>query len=287
MKTRGKYRLGTWSFKIMVKREATALGFISPRPALFTMGRVRHCTEDVYYLSTFWNQPHTNYTISQSFETNLIQIRYHLSTFGDQPHTNYTISPPFETNQIQIRYYLSTFWDQPDTNQKFLLKELSCSRGGGQPCPNGGEHLILIGKLLLPWWTLALPVPNLMLFSIRGKDDYIESPPSRLAGVGGSFDPREWGGQEVQVLLRHPLELLSGVTVFNGDLDQCFAGLVALIALVHAAADAGLALLHQRFRATALPNHLSLLASCSSSRPLPITRHYTSATTLKKCYQAV
>ena len=42
---------------------------------------------------------------------------------------------------------------------------------------------------------------------------YIESPPSRLAGVGGSFDPRERGGQEVQVLLRHPLELLQKTDV--------------------------------------------------------------------------
>ena len=53
---------------------------------------------------------------------------------------------------------------------------------------------------------------------------------------------------------------LSGVTVFNGDLGQCFvAGLIALvgiIALAHAAADARLALLHQWFRATALSNHL-------------------------------
>ena len=36
----------------------------------------------------------------------------------------------------------------------------------------------------------------------------IESPATRLARVGGSFNPRERGGQEVQILLRHPLELL-------------------------------------------------------------------------------
>ena len=117
----------------------------------------------------------------------------------------------------------------------------------------------------------------------------IESPPSRLARVGGSFNPREWGGQEVKVLLRHPLELLhktdveihngprykrpkkvlemkkkrkrghlSGGTVFNGDLDQCFVGLIVLVGLVALATDARLALLHQWFRATALSNHLHL-----------------------------
>ena len=92
--------------------------------------------------------------------------------------------------------------------------------------------------------------------------------------------------------------------MFNGDLDQCFVGLVApvsFVALAHSAADAGLALLHHWFRATALSNHLHerlhkegwaldiaskgyflylpLLTPCSSSRPLPITRHNTSATT--------
>ena len=47
--------------------------------------------------------------------------------------------------------------------------------------------------------------------------------------------------------------------MFNGDLDQCFVGLVApvsFVALAHSAADAGLALLHHWFRATALSNHL-------------------------------
>jgi len=72
-----------------------------------------------------------------------------------------------------------------------MVEELGCSRGGGQPSPDGGQHLILVRELLLPWWTLALAIPNLMLFSIRSKNDDIESPPSRLAGVGGSFDPRE------------------------------------------------------------------------------------------------
>ena len=30
--------------------------------------------------------------------------------------------------------------------------------------------LILVRELLLPWWTLALAIPNLMLFSIRSKN---------------------------------------------------------------------------------------------------------------------
>ena len=30
--------------------------------------------------------------------------------------------------------------------------------------------LILVRELLLPWWTLALSIPNLMLFSIRSKN---------------------------------------------------------------------------------------------------------------------
>ena len=50
---------------------------------------------------------------------------------------------------------------------------------------------------------------------------------------------------------------LSGITVLDGDLDQCLAGLDALVVglvLAHAAAAARLALLW--FRATALPSHL-------------------------------
>ena len=31
-------------------------------------------------------------------------------------------------------------------------------------------NLILVRELLLPWWTLALAIPNLMLFSIRSKN---------------------------------------------------------------------------------------------------------------------
>ena len=45
--------------------------------------------------------------------------------------------------------------------------------------------------------------------------------------------------------------------MLDGDLDQCLAGLVALVVglvLAHAAADARLALLW--FRGTALPSHL-------------------------------
>ena len=30
--------------------------------------------------------------------------------------------------------------------------------------------LILVGKLLLPWWALALPIPNLMLFAARSQN---------------------------------------------------------------------------------------------------------------------
>ena len=47
------------STSILLKREATALRFISPRPALFTMGRVRHCTKLYALLSTILGQPDT------------------------------------------------------------------------------------------------------------------------------------------------------------------------------------------------------------------------------------
>jgi len=78
-----------------------------------------------------------------------------------------------------------------------------------------------------------------MLFSTGGQNADIESPATRLARVGGSFNPRERGGQEVQILLRHPLELLSGVTVLNDDLDQRLVVLV--VALVDLAALAAAA----------------------------------------------
>jgi len=77
-----------------------------------------------------------------------------------------------------------------------------------------------------------------MLFSTGGQNADIESPATRLARVGGSFNPRERGGQEVQILLRHPLELLSGVAMLNDDLDQRLVVLIVLVGLAALAAAA-------------------------------------------------
>jgi len=105
-----------------------------------------------------------------------------------------------------------------------------------------------------------------MLFSTRGQNADIECPAARLARVGGSFNPRKRGGQEVQILLRHPLELLSGVAMLNDDLDQRLVGLVvALVGLAALAAAARLALLHHRLRAATLLSHLSLFFTFSDS----------------------
>ena len=40
----------------------------------------------------------------------------------------------------------------------------------------------------------------------------IKCSPARFAGIGGSFNPGEGGGQEVKVLLRQPLKLLKEIS---------------------------------------------------------------------------
>ena len=84
------------------------------------------------------------------------------------------------------------------------------------------NHLILVGKLVLPGRTLAPAIPHLMLLPLRGQNAireksvkevrsnlrYVESPAPRLCRIGVGFNIRERGDQVVQVLLGHPLELL-------------------------------------------------------------------------------
>ena len=104
---------------------------------------------------------------------------------------------------------------------------------------NQSDHLVLVWKLVLPGRTLAPAIPHLMLLPIRGqnatkeklvKEDrsnlrYVESPAPRLCRIGVGFNTRERGDQVVQVLLGHPLELLSNrmlvTSLLPGFINYC------------------------------------------------------------------
>ena len=77
-----------------------------------------------------------------------------------------------------------------------------------------GNFSFLGGPLLLPSQTSCSSPPEVKIlrklccyWMFRSLRD-IKCSPARFAGIGGSLNPGEGGGQEVKVLLRQPLELL-------------------------------------------------------------------------------
>ena len=112
---------------------------------------------------------------------------------------------------------------------------------------NQSDHLVLVWKLVLPGRTLAPAIPHLMLLPIRGqnatkeklvKEDrsnlrYVESPAPRLCRIGVGLNTRERGDQVVQVLLGHPLELLSNRMLVTSWPSGIYTILLVTIVTIH------------------------------------------------------